>query len=151
MNSLIIGCLCVSGLAIPVFGQLPSQPLVADIPFAFHLGNAHLNAGRYRITRAASLGQAVRFESKEVSGGFLNASCPSAVASVGAPLGSSPNATPRIVFNKYGEDRYFVSQIWSDDTGTMLLKSSHEREEITSTLRSSKSPSTVTILARAAH
>jgi hypothetical protein len=59
------------------------------------------------------------------------------------------DSTCKLVFNKYSEDRIFLSQIWRDGDGVELPKANREREAVTSKLLTGVRPTVITILARA--
>jgi hypothetical protein len=144
MRQLIIGCLW---LATPLFAQQLAGSLEFDVPFAFYVGDSSLPAGQYSISIPSQ--GIVLVQSTDATGSFLKRECPSAIRIVMmAPASREPDQPNRIVFKKYGEDRYFASEIWSRENGMLLPKSRKERELITSKLVASNMPETITITAR---
>lgn len=138
-------------LAMPAFGQLPNR-LTADIPFPFHLGDDQMPAGKYEIRNIVPTFQAVRFDltgDMLLPAGDHRTSVRFGTAAVKVSL--SGDGRLCIVFNKYRNDRYFVSQIWSDDgTGVTFAKSRRERELIVSKVVAGYPVERVVIKARVA-
>jgi hypothetical protein len=130
-----------------------SQRLYVDVPFAFQFGNSALPEGEYDISRLGMSTAAVQFRSATLPpGNIFTRSGPSAVYPIMTvePLLRWDEARVSVVFNKYGEDRYFVSEIWAPDSHIVFRKSSQERELITSRLVTANRPQTVTVVARLA-
>jgi hypothetical protein len=137
----ILGFLCALALA----GILPAQsswPLVADVPFAFHVGDQAMPAGEYRVQRVAGQGMVWVIPSEP------------APRAMSYSYGTSPRVKASehnlLVFNKYGEGRYFLSQIIhaGDNVASELPKSVRERELVTSALISGIRPTRVVIAAK---
>ena len=113
-----------------VLAQAPSRVEV-NIPFQFSAGKTTLKPGVYTIER--------------MSGNLVKLSCVENKASMllNAPVNltsTDPEATERLVFNKYG-DEYFLAQIWlTADSGRQLLKQkkAQEPELVELSLRVSK-------------
>jgi hypothetical protein len=96
--------------AIAGQAQAPSRVEV-NIPFEFSAGKTTLPAGTYSIKRMS--GNTVTLRSKDGHSSVI----------LNAPVtnnSSDPNASERIVFEKYG-DQYALSQIWlTADTGRQI-------------------------------
>lgn len=141
MKRLIAACAMAVGVATASYAQT-SLPLVADIPFAFYVGDAQMSAGEYRV--------------EKLSGHWMIkvVSVDGSEAAMRLVFGSDAKETPKthaLIFRKYGEDRYFLGEIRHEGerVGTEVPRSKKEREAVTSTLVSSTRPTTVMILARA--
>jgi len=95
-----------------VQAQTPSRVKV-NIPFQFSAGKTTLNPGVYTVKRMS--GNLVRLSTVDNKSSVI----------VNAPVNltsTDPEATERLVFNKYG-DEYFLAQIWlTADSGRQLLK-----------------------------
>ncbi len=98
-------------------GQSPTT-VIADIPFAFTVGDKTLPAGEYRVRAMTASGDALAIGSRDDSVVRLSNSIETSKAPEQAKL----------VFHRYGQ-RYFLSEVWSagDTTGRKLLKSNEER------------------------
>ena len=119
------------GLAVAsVQAQAPSRVEV-NIPFEFSAGKTTLKPGVYAIKRMSGNLVTLRNVDDKTSV-ILNA--PVNLTS------NDPEATERLVFNKYG-DQYFLAQIWlTADSGRELLKEKKtaQPERIELSLRVSK-------------
>jgi hypothetical protein len=149
MRRLLIGCLWLSGLCTPGFSQFV-YPLNVNVPFGFRVGDAQLEPGEYLVSNGSSIPRAiVVFQSKVRTGSIFLGNRPAAIhIAMSAPSNRETEPSPRVVFNKYGEDRYFVAEIWGAEGGCLLPKSRQERELITSRLVAGRTPERVTIAAR---
>jgi hypothetical protein len=150
MKPLVFGCLLVSGFATPGIAQ-PSPKLMVDIPFSYQLGNAKLPPGEFIVSRVRSSRELIHFVQKNCPGGFWYKNCAAAfrlIRNESRPYNNQQ--TPRIVFNKYGQDRYFVSEIWDISDGVILNKSTEERELITTKVITATRPEKVVIVAELA-
>ena len=150
MRNLIVGLLCMAGMSSPAFGQLMTD-LIVDVPFAFNVGDAQLPAGEYRISRQADVAHIIAFRSATVTGFTLRHRLAGANSLVVINSTYADRRTPvtsQVVFNKYGQDRYFVAAVWHPGGTVQLPKSRKEREVITSTITASIPPQVVTIAAR---
>ena len=138
-KALVALALVFTGLAEaqgPVF-------FTATIPFDFYVSNQPLPAGEYT---AYSLRPGVV---------LLRASDNPAAAAMALHYFASKGVdaasdTNHLVFNKYIEDRIFLSQVWRAGSaqGATLPKSRREREAVTSQLITGNRPATVTVLAK---
>ena len=134
MKRALFSLVCLVGLASALHAQ-SSAPLVADVPFAFFAGDTAMPAGEYRVWRDPST-QKVRVDPEGGWGVFLS--------SFGTSV-KAPSKKCLLVFNKYSEDRIFLSQIIyaGDSTASEMIKSKRERESVTSTLISGLRPTSV--------
>lgn len=136
-------------LATPAFAQL-SQPLRADIPFAFHLGDDQMAAGKYEIRDMRAGVNIIHFAL--LNGTVLPVDKIRASIRCGVPKTAARASEPckfAVVFNKYGNDRYFVSEIWAGEgSGVTFAKSRRERELIVSKVVAGYPVERVTITAR---
>jgi hypothetical protein len=120
-----------------------SMPLTTTIPFDFFVGDKLLPAGDYISV--------IDVRSHEIV--MLSADGGTGVLGLYFLISNEKNAVPgtsQLVFNKYSEDRIFLSRIWHENvrTGVELPKSRREREAVTTTLITHNQPATVTVLAR---
>jgi len=94
------------------------SPIIADIGFAFTIGDKVMPAGKYRV---------------EVPEGGLVVFRPMRAKGVGtarvitrlAQSGRAPEDDPRIVFDKIG-DKYIASEVWMPDSDGYLIAGSME-------------------------
>ncbi len=107
------------GLAVAsVQAQTPSKVEV-DIPFEFSAGKTTLKPGVYTIKRMSGNLLELRERRWQV---VSDSECS------GKPQLDDPEATERLVFNKYG-DQYFLAQIWlTVDSGRQVFTGKETRE-----------------------
>jgi hypothetical protein len=94
--------------------------LEVNIPFHFHVGNAKLPAGKYRIHMLDDSNQAVM----EII------SADGSTSALFEVQDAEANATPaksELIFNKYG-NRYFLAKLFDEGnpSGSQVLKSRYE-------------------------
>ena len=112
---------------VGVQAQAPSRVEVS-IPFEFSAGKTTLKPGVYTIKRMS--GNLVSLKSVDNKSSVV----------LNAPVNLSstdPEATERLIFNKYG-DQYFLAQIWlTADSGRELLrqKKTEQTERIELSMR----------------
>jgi hypothetical protein len=151
MRNLMVGFLVLAGLSTPAFAQLTHETRV-NVPFAFHVGDTQLPAGEYSINRLTDTGQVIGFRSLDFTGWSLWSKVPAANILVTNKSvyknGMQTGLPSKVVFNKYGQDRYFVAEVWQPTGAVELNKSRRERELITSKIVASITPEIVTIAAR---
>jgi hypothetical protein len=138
--------LVCSALALLLVGfayALDSYPLTAEIPFPFYVGDAQMPAGEYLIEAP------VQHILRVMSRGELRSSA--SIVAFGISTNPAPE-TAKLVFTKYEDGNYFLSEIWapSDTTGLHTMKSKRERESITSRLMTGNRPQTVVVMAKLA-
>jgi hypothetical protein len=142
MKGLIVASFLLVGLMNPAFGQQAfTITLEADAPFAFQVAGTYMPAGEYRVAQLSTGITVLALRSIE----------PGLAAAMHMfPTINKARSTegPRLVFNKYGEDRYFLSEVWWGTGGTVLPKSQQEREVITTRVIASGAPERVTLAAR---
>jgi hypothetical protein len=95
--------------------------LVANIPFAFHAGNAKLPAGKYRVHVLDDSNLSI-MEIQSVDGSA------SALFEVQETDAKSTPAQSELIFNRYG-DKYFLADLFDqgDPSGSEVLKSRYEK------------------------
>ncbi len=110
--TVLVGTLAISAAAA-------DWTMTADIPFAFQVGSTQMPAGLYTFGRYNSN---TTFWIRSADGKV-------SIWAFGSPLDSSnPAASPRVVFNRYG-DRYFIGRIvLAGGYSTRLPKSNAEAE-----------------------
>jgi hypothetical protein len=109
---LVWGSVLLGGTAL----QAQTYSMKADVPFAFHVKNVELAAGKYLITRNGSLPLDLIENSRGVK---------ATIMAVGA---LDNKGTPRLVFHRYG-DEFFLAEIWNTaGSGYKVPLSKRERE-----------------------
>jgi hypothetical protein len=100
-----------------------TQKVVANIPFAFNVGNKDLPAGKYTITVVNPSSDRKILQIRNANGRA------SVIISTNAVAGKVSDDA-RLTFKRYG-DRYFFSQaqLAGDSTGFAALKSHAERAQ----------------------
>jgi hypothetical protein len=95
--------------------------LEVNIPFQFHVGNAKLPAGQYRIHVLDNSDLTVM----EISS---NDGSTSALFEVQDAEANATPAKSELIFNKYG-DRYFLSKVFDEGnpSGSQVIKSRYEK------------------------
>lgn len=117
----MLGLMVALALATTVASNAQSgNRVVADIPFAFTVGDQSMPSGQYEAREANSQGNALVIQSKDAKS--------SAIRLSNSIQPKSDKTQARLVFHRYG-DRYFLAEVWSggDSTGRQLLKSRQER------------------------
>ena len=99
-------------------GQSEGQ-VVADIPFAFVVGDKVMTAGQYSVRRITQSGEALLISETDTKDSIIRLT--NLVES------NSDNTRARLVFHRYGQN-YFLAEVWNGgETGRMLLRSRRER------------------------
>lgn len=113
----IMGFLAALLAASTAVGQSNHRDAIADIPFAFTVGNHTLPPGRYTVTRLSE--QAFKIVNSQNQGTFaLN----------NRAEGRAPDSS-KMVFHRYG-NAYFLSEIWVSGSriGARVVRSRFEKE-----------------------
>ena len=113
----VVGFLAVLLAASTAVGQSNQGDTIANVPFAFTVGNHTLPPGRYTVTRLSE--KVLRIVNSQNQGTFaLNNR-----AEDRAPVSS------KMVFHRYG-NAYFLSEIWvaGSRTGDRVVRSRPEKE-----------------------
>ncbi|MCC6366969.1 MAG: hypothetical protein IT165_25905 [Bryobacterales bacterium] len=132
-------------LALLFVGSAYAQDrLTAEVPFAFYVGNAKLPAGEYRVERPLANNHYL------LNVRAVEEACSAFILGYGTTANKAPE-TAKLVFTKYADGNYFLSEIWHSDNpaGIHTFKSSRERESVTSRLVAGIRPETVVVLAKA--
>ena len=110
---LAAGAVWVSGVAV----QAQTYEMVANVPFAFQVGNNDFAAGKYTLERQGLGPDSLRSPSGR--GTFI----------AGNPnYESKAKVQPRLVFRCYGDMR-FLAEIWGTTSrGTKIAPGARERE-----------------------
>ena len=115
MKRIIAAAVAVGLIAVCAMAR---TTLIAQIPFAFHVGDATLPAGTYQVTSASAQVMRISDSSSTVNLLFIP-----------IPVQKSDRSAQhaKFVFNRYGSD-YFLSEVWEDDayTGHRLQRSGPE-------------------------
>lgn len=135
--------LLVSMIAVAVAGLSVAQsaPQRFDVPFAFHVGNKLLPAGAYSVQGEANSGAILVSAVEHGTGGAFILSY-----SVASPRGANPS-TATLVFTRYDDQGYFLSQAWSGKWANALAisKSRAEREYANDKVAARLKPATVRV------
>jgi hypothetical protein len=98
-----------------------AEPITAQIPFSFHVGNSTLPSGSYTADSSAGSGSVLRLRSSDGKSAAM-------ILSYGIPAHNGAASQPKLIFHKYGDD-YFLFQVWgTGDIGRELLQSRREAE-----------------------
>jgi len=118
-KSLIMASLL--GLTFVWAGMVSASPVVTvrvDVPFAFSVNNQVLPAGSYEIVQNDNTSMlTIRNQSDRKS----------TIFGVSTTEERRVPAEAKLVFKRYG-DQYFLSQVWTLDSGRDVRKSRSERE-----------------------
>jgi len=112
------GLLALLGVA-PLPAQTGSTMIVAQVPFAFVVGDRTLPAGEYVVRPGGPLGLMIQSTAGKAT-----------IFTLPLPIeGSRVEPHPWLVFKQYG-DTYFLSELWKagNNAGHKLRMSSLERE-----------------------
>ena len=115
------------------------EPVLANIPFAFTVGNMTLPAGQYRVEKVRDGSPALLIQRTDRSASMM------VIAS--AVEANAPQTQTKLVFHRYGNQCY-LSQVWTagNARGRELPKSAKEKEH--GLLARNETPDQVTIVAR---
>jgi hypothetical protein len=136
----VLMCSAVALLFLGLAYALSSRPLTADIPFPFYVGDAQMTAGEYLIQEQQHLLVVRPMDGQ-----------PTSAVIFGYGVSTKTQETQgKLVFTKYVDGNYFLSQIWQpfDSTGLQTMKSKRERESITTRVITDNRPETVVIMAK---
>jgi hypothetical protein len=118
----LVGVLSLLLAAGSAWTQISAPALRAHIPFNFVVDKQALPAGEYTIAPMGTGGNALLIRDRDGKAKALvvTNNCESL----------NPADKSKLVFRRYGTDRYFLSQVWvaGNDTGRQLPKSAHESE-----------------------
>jgi hypothetical protein len=117
--SILIGAFTISAQA----QSASAQKVVANIPFAFNVGNTNLPAGKYTITVLNPTSDRKILQIRSTNGRS------SAMVQTNTVTGKTSDDA-KLVFHRYG-DRYFFAQaqMAGDATSLAAVKSNAERAE----------------------
>jgi hypothetical protein len=138
----ILNIVAVYGLlfgAAWVVTAQPAMPVVADIPFGFHVGDTWMPAGEYKVMKfTEGLVRVISPDHRDVA--YRPA----------IPLEPVKNDKTVLVFRKYGESRYFLGEVRIEGaTGAYFAETRREKEAVKATLLTGNKPTEVIILAYA--
>ncbi len=97
------------------------QPLAANVPFEFTVGNGTLPAGDYRVQKLGEDSAVLLIRNQEAGASAM-------VMTTAAQENGQPSLA-KLVFSCYG-NRCFLSQIWAPGSSNVrqLIKSAREKE-----------------------
>ena len=122
LKSMLLAVLTVFGAAltiVPAHAQSGSRAL-ANIPFAFSVGNTTLKAGTYTVKQLES--GILAFSSEDGREHKFELTFPSD--------SDRQSQEPRLVFIRYGIEAFLKTVVFSSDDSQELPESSRERELI---------------------
>jgi hypothetical protein len=98
-----------------------NQPLYAQVPFNFVVGDKAMSAGKYSVSPQTQDGSALLIRSIKTK--------ESAIRLTGRIQARSNKTNSRLVFHRYGQT-YFLAEVWQtgESTGRVLHASKAERE-----------------------
>ena len=97
-----------------------AEPVTAQIPFSFHVGDSILPSGSYTADTNAGSGSVLHLRSADGKSSAM-------ILSYGVPA-AGRQTQPKLIFHKYG-DEYFLFQVWgAGDIGRELVQSRREAE-----------------------
>ena len=133
---ILIGAFTVSAQAQTAGAQVA----VADIPFAFNVGNKTLPAGKYKVTVLNPNSDRKVLQIRSANGRV------SAMIQTNPVIGKTSNDA-KLVFQRYG-DRYFFAQaqMAGEPTSFEAIKSSTQRA-LKDAIAAARKPSVVVIVA----
>jgi hypothetical protein len=133
----ITGMLALALLAAEV-GQA-QEPILANIPFAFTVGNTTLPAGEYRVEKVGDSSPALLIQRTDRGASMM--------VITSAVQVNAPQAQTKLIFKRYGK-HCFLSQVWTagNARGRELPNSRKEKEP--GLLARNETPEQVTIVAR---
>jgi hypothetical protein len=115
------------------------EPVLANIPFAFTVGNVTLPAGEYRVEKIRDSSPALLIERTDRGA--------SIIVVTSAVEVNRPQAQTKLIFHRFGK-QCFLSQVWTagNARGRELPTSRKEKER--GLLARNEAPEQVTIVAR---
>jgi len=120
-----LGFLVVFAVAgvVSAHGQSLSNPVRANVPFDFTLGDKKFSAGDYYIIRARTNSGDLVLRVSSVTGNRGAFQLTSGLRT------SAPKKSDTLIFHQYG-DQYFLSEVWpaGANAGRMFFESRDERE-----------------------
>ncbi len=94
------------------------QTETATVPFAFHVQQQNLPAGRYQLYRMDNAGVVQ----------IRNLATGETIMFTARPPLAVKHGDPKLIFNRYG-DRYFLSQVWTPNAARLdVIQSAMEKE-----------------------
>jgi hypothetical protein len=137
--------LLLTTLAVALAGHSLAQSAAQrfDVPFAFHVGNKLLPSGAYSVHGEATSDAISVSAIRNGAGGAFILSY-----RVDSPTGANPS-TATLVFTKYDDQSYFLSQAWSGTWpgGLATIKSRAERQYADNKVTARIKPVTVRVVA----
>jgi hypothetical protein len=110
---LAFGAVCSNGLLL----HAESYQMTAQVPFAFHAGNAVFPAGTTAVKHSGS--NAYQYLQSPDRGSIIIPADNQTVSKKG----------PCLVFNRYGSE-YFLSEVWTESGGLTKLSATTEERNI---------------------
>jgi len=126
-NLITILSLVVMSLMFNATGAYAQSFAKADVPFAFNVGAAQLPAGTYEV-------KVLGYSPYEIS--IQNSKTSASAVSIARRDGSR-NTENKLVFDRIG-DQYFLSEVWKDSGGGMIVPTSKHEQELKKELQLAK-------------
>jgi hypothetical protein len=121
ISLLVVATIVVAGASAK--GQSLQGTLRVNIPFDFTVANKKLPAGEYLIQRAQQTtgDTMIQISSRDARSNIFRATIPVTI--------EAPMEKGTLLFHRYGENEYFLFQIWpaAATTGRSLIRSRSER------------------------
>lgn len=119
----LLGAIVLVTTVASAQGQSLANPIRANIPFNFSIGDKELPSGKYSVGRARQNSDDTVLSLADVDGRSK------AISTSSPTLTSRVKDNPTLVFHRYG-DQYFLFQVWpaGETTGRQFSKSRRERE-----------------------
>jgi hypothetical protein len=126
----------IGSLLVP-FGIMRAQTerAVYQIPFSFNAEGVELSSGKYILS------------SRGPQTGMLRGENGKGVLFITSGMLTNKNRSAHLTFNKYG-DRYFLRQVWDENTGSPIPISVEEREILRTQQEAKTVPEKVTVAAK---
>jgi hypothetical protein len=139
MKTLLLTTLAVTVAGLSLAQSVPQR---FDVPFAFHVGGKQLPSGEYLVQGQANSGAILVSALGRGGAAFV------LTYGIGNPHRPKPS-TATLVFNKYEDRGYFLSQVWSGNwpNGLEAFKSPTEREYVSSKVTAYLKPEKVSVVA----
>jgi membrane-bound lytic murein transglycosylase len=120
-QALVMATLFVLSFIVAAQVVRADEPMLVNIPFAFEAGNATLPAGEYRVQKLDGSSAVLLIRCSDSS--------TSAMVLSNAAQSKDIQTQSKLIFKRYN-DRYFLTQVWSEGSsrGRELIKSRAEKE-----------------------
>jgi hypothetical protein len=125
----------IGSLLVPFVMRAQTERALYEIPFSFNAEGVELSSGKYILS------------SRGPQTGMLRGENGKGVLFITSGTLTNKNRSAHLTFNKYG-DRYFLRQVWDENTGTPIPISVEEREILRTQPEAKTAPAKVSIVAQ---